>query len=212
LFIQTSIAQNISKLFKNVIFSFTDDVETLNICPDAHSNIIASKYVLDQNPFLIANGCGPVDFSINEPYGFYKCCNGHDLCYSICGTDFTFCENYFSSCLQHVCDEQKTNELKGNCSETADVFTFLTQNFGASFHYFAQKESCECFSTEVEAKEQYKRIFNDFFERHSDIYDIYITQDILTEYDNRKSELEFKIVREFGKSFVQFDNIEQKIY
>lgn len=207
LLIRLVVSQNITKLIKSALYGMIDIDDKNQICDE--KEIIGPRFALDENPYLIANGCGPIDFTLVEPFGLYKCCNGHDLCYSICGSDFNFCESYFSKCLQEICEEQQDMNLKGNCTEMSETFSTMTSFFGRSFHVDSQKESCKCFNTKDEVKAQYKDQLHGFVKRQHILYNV---DQMLTVYEGREPELEFKIVRDFGSSFIKFDNINSIIY
>jgi hypothetical protein len=51
---------------------------------------------------LRANGCGPEGLQITEPFGLHRCCNGHDVCYGMCGVHFEYCERKFDECMLSV--------------------------------------------------------------------------------------------------------------
>eukprot|EP00435_Cladocopium_sp_Y103_P011303 s2180_g2.t4 len=51
----------------------------------------------DQHKKMMANGCGPEGLVVKEPYGLWRCCNSHDVCFSVCGTSHNFCEEIASA-------------------------------------------------------------------------------------------------------------------
>merc|ERR1719231_1311355 len=65
-----------------------------------------------------ANGCGPAGLQVREDFGLHRCCNAHDVCFSVCGTSFDWCEQRFKSCMQQVCTDQVDgDEDRSRCTE-----------------------------------------------------------------------------------------------
>merc|ERR1712216_420940 len=54
-----------------------------------------------------ANGCGMGNSAavlhLGMSHDQIKCCNGHDMCYSLCGETKEHCDNVFNSCLDKTC-------------------------------------------------------------------------------------------------------------
>ena len=68
-----------------------------SICPSGRK-FIAPRAIVDVEPgMLVANGCGPQGMEVKESFGLWPCCNIHDVCYSSCGTTFSFCEKRFKN-------------------------------------------------------------------------------------------------------------------
>jgi secretory phospholipase A2 len=92
----------------------------------------------------IANGCGPEGMQVEEPFGLWQCCNGHDVCYSTCGAKFGHCESEFGRCMKGVCDRLESPERQRECHEQASGFTGMTGIFGRGSHASSQRDTCEC--------------------------------------------------------------------
>jgi secretory phospholipase A2 len=97
------------------------------ICPKGEVAVPGDDQFTDAH--LFANGCGPTGMQMSEPYGLYKCCNGHDICYGLCGTTHSFCEKQFKKCMKKVCEEQLP-EIQANCTQQAGGFSGMTAGFG----------------------------------------------------------------------------------
>eukprot|EP00439_Symbiodinium_sp_Y106_P084292 s167_g25.t1 len=97
----------------------------------------------DQHSRMMANGCGPQGLVIKEPHGLFRCCNGHDVCFSVCGTSHDFCEDQFSKCMQEVCQSPLSGEHQ-ECQKQAHSFSSMTKIFGSGFHKASQQDSCHC--------------------------------------------------------------------
>jgi hypothetical protein len=94
-----------------------------------------------------ANGCGPAGMRQRDgdQYGLHECCNGHDTCYSACGTAFQYCEKEFKKCMLTKCKAATGQAGAGShCVETANSFSGMTGMFGRSFHQQGMDEACEC--------------------------------------------------------------------
>ena len=93
-----------------------------------------------------ANGCGPAGMRQRDgdQYGLHECCNGHDTCYSACGSDFQYCEKQFKKCMLGKCEQ---NNGGAHCAETANSFASMTGMFGRGFHQQGMDETCECVPT-----------------------------------------------------------------
>lgn len=93
---------------------------------------------------FIANGCGPEGMQVEEPFGLWQCCNGHDVCYSTCGASFQLCEDQFGRCMKGVCDRIQSPERARECHKQASSFTGMTGIFGKGSHASSQRDTCEC--------------------------------------------------------------------
>ena len=105
---------------------------------------------------FIANGCGPEGMQVEEPFGLWQCCNGHDVCYSTCGAPFAHCEEQFSTCMKGVCDRLESSERRQACHEQANSFTSMTGLFGRGSHSSSQMDTCECKTKGQEADNSWR--------------------------------------------------------
>ncbi|CAJ1453302.1 unnamed protein product [Effrenium voratum] len=159
---------------------------------------------LDHHERMMANGCGPQGLVIKEPYGLYRCCNSHDVCFSVCGTSHKFCEDQFSRCMNEVC-EQKSPSEREECTQQATSFSSMTKAFGKGFHQASQKDSCEC-APKAEAKERHREYLENFYRaynssKQSDAHDD------LSEWGGKEAELYFDLVKTYGHMFVEFTDV-----
>lgn len=163
--------------------------------------------LLDQHEKLSANGCGPQGLQIQEPYGLYQCCNGHDVCFSICGTSHSFCESEFRSCMKQVCKKPRAGSKK-ECRNQAKTFSSLTMSFGLAFHQTSQKEACECLPKGEAVGRRHQEYLLAFYERYNTSAAFEATvAETLTQWKGREAELYFELVQRHGSKFVRFDNI-----
>jgi hypothetical protein len=111
-----------------------------------------------------ANGCGPEGMRQRDgdQYGLHECCNGHDTCYSACGTSFSYCEKQFKKCMLDKC---KSNKGGSHCVETANSFASMTGMFGRSFHQQGMQEACECVP-KAQASKRNADYFVQFYETY----------------------------------------------
>ena len=115
---------------------------------------------------------------VTENFGLYKCCNGHDLCYSTCGTSKDYCEKVFKSCMSSVCTKNYAHDpaTKGECDKQAQSMTGLTAAFGGSFHTRSQSGdpekgqlgACDCYESEEAADERWMEKFTEFYMAHAE--------------------------------------------
>jgi len=100
------------------------------VCPvgQAHAPTEDESYKIE------CNGCGPKGMQIKEPFGLYRCCNNHDLCFATCGTSQDFCEELFTSCMSKVCRSFGSGERREACQKQANGMSGMTRMFGGGFH------------------------------------------------------------------------------
>jgi secretory phospholipase A2 len=115
-----------------------------------------------------ANGCGPQGMEVQEPFGLWKCCNGHDVCYSTPGATFNYCEKTFHTCMKKLCKEYHKGGKRKQCQEQADGFSGMTKIFGRGAHSSSQRDVVECLDSKTAAKDRW----------HTFIKDIYIASKI----------------------------------
>jgi len=159
---------------------------------------------------LSANGCGPQGLQVKETWGLYKCCNGHDICYATCGTDYQYCERTFKSCMATVCKGYKDNQRK-ECTSQANSFSSMTAAFGGGFHSKSQKDACDCYPNHEAAHQRRRVHLMDFYRRHKDTD---ATEEKVTEtlnkYKGREGDLYFKLTKKYAKSAIHWDNIKDE--
>jgi len=173
---------------------------SVSLCPSGE--ITVPK--LDQHTKMIANGCGPQGMVIKEPYGLYRCCNSHDVCFSVCGTSHNFCEDHFSRCMDEVC-EQLPGQKFEECKKQASSFSTMTKLFGNGFHQASQNESCECAPKE-EAKERRRRYLENFYNSYDQsMLDSLDKQE--SEWRGKEAELHYDLVKRYGHLFVDFYDV-----
>lgn len=162
---------------------------------------------MDQHEKLSANGCGPQGMQIQEPFGLYRCCNGHDVCFSVCGTTHAFCEQEFQNCMKEVCKNPLQGKKK-DCKQQAKTFSVLTKSFGADFHSDSQRETCQCVPKGEAVAKRHREYLTAFMKRYnSSAATEEEVDDALSQYQGREGELYLRLVKIHGNNFVRFDNI-----
>lgn len=170
------------------------------------------------------NGCGPKGMQVAEPYGLFKCCNGHDLCYSTCGTKKEFCEKTFKSCMKQVCSEK--GEEQEACNKQADSLSGLTAAFGGSFHLKSQTGdaekgrigACDCYDSAEAANDRWTKLFTEFYVKHAEMSEAEAAvkaAEVLSKNANKKGEAYFKMIKKYQNSTKQtefiWDNVKDEL-
>lgn len=157
------------------------------------------------------NGCGPQGMQISEPFGLYKCCNRHDICYSLCNTPHSFCEKQFKKCMKGVCNSNAQDQQQ-ECHRTAGTFSGMTAVMGQGFHAQGQKESCDCFGTEDEAKRRHVDFVSHFYASYNSSQASEENVNALLErFEGKVGELYYQLALRYGHSFVTFNNVRQEL-
>jgi len=166
---------------------------------------------MDHHEQMSANGCGPQGFQIKEAYGLHKCCNGHDVCFSVCGTSHEFCEKEFSRCMKKICKTPLEGSPK-ECKQQAKAFSKLTKTLGKAFHSKSQEMSCDCLKgSDVPAR--HRAFLQNFFSRYNESQATdEVLDDTLERWKGREAHLYFDLVKTYGKHFVRFDDIEAEFH
>mmetsp|Transcript_1514 Transcript_1514/g.2666 ORF Transcript_1514/g.2666 Transcript_1514/m.2666 type:complete len:238 (+) Transcript_1514:47-760(+) len=171
-----------------------------SLCPSGETSVPK----LDQHKKMIANGCGPEGMIIKEPYGLWRCCNSHDVCFSVCGTSHNFCEDQFASCMDEVC-EQLPDQKRKECMSQASTFSTMTKLFGVGFHQASQNESCEC-APKDEAKERRRQYLENFYNAYDQSMLDSLDEQV-SEWRGKEAELHYDLVKKYGHLFVNFNDV-----
>eukprot|EP01065_Artemidia_motanka_P015015 TRINITY_DN18882_c0_g1_i1.p1 TRINITY_DN18882_c0_g1~~TRINITY_DN18882_c0_g1_i1.p1 ORF type:complete len:207 (+),score=36.66 TRINITY_DN18882_c0_g1_i1:226-846(+) len=159
-------------------------------------------------PRWVANGCGPQGMRVEEPFGLYRCCNGHDVCFATCGTTHKFCEDDFRRCMAATCARQPGPKQK-QCEDQANSFAGMTGLFGKGFHESSQAESCQC-APKDKAESRWKEYAGKLYTQMTGSED---TGAVVAATMNRHGKGKqgmavYELVRRYGaKKLVQFDGI-----
>lgn len=177
----------------------------------------APASALDQNDQLVANGCGPQGIRIDASWGLLKCCNGHDLCFGVCGTSFKFCESRFKKCMEDVCRESTDPRA---CNQEANSFSGMTGLFGGGMHASAQSKACKCYETEAEAASAHHKYLKEFYSRRNleECKTDAQVDAILSKNKGKEGTMYFNLVLKYGTgkygseerpgtAFVKFDGV-----
>lgn len=160
----------------------------------------------DSHKTFQANGCGPQGMQIKEPHGLFRCCNFHDICFSVCGTTHDWCEKEFTKCMKRVCKKPESND-KESCEEQADSFSSLTKSFGAGFHQSSQKLSCKC-TKKASAKKAHQKYLQAFLqENEPNEADDDRVEALLKKWEGKEGQLYAGLVKKHGHNFVEFKEI-----
>ena len=168
-------------------------------CPSGHVRVPAKKA-----PELYANGCGPQGMQVKEPWGLFKCCNRHDICYSLCGTTFDFCESEFKGCMKEVC--QAHGEKRAECQEQADGFSGMTALFGKGFHSTGQEKACDC--VPEKQKDERHEAEVERLKQHGVPEEEGLK---LGEFKGKEGELYYNLMVQYGKSAIEFRDIPDEL-
>jgi secretory phospholipase A2 len=197
--------------------ALVEDVNNLegpNTLEDSSQKICQAGFVpvpkMEELKLFTANGCGPQGMQIKEEFGLYKCCNGHDVCFEVCGTTHKFCEEKFSSCMAQVC-ETPLNGTKEECLAQSKSFSVLTRSFGQSFHLESQKESCDCLPGDQAAERQLK-FLQSFYNKYDGTKSLEEVKRQLSKWSGREGEMFYQLVRKYGQAVVKFDHIQPEFF
>ncbi|CAE7372349.1 Pla2g12a [Symbiodinium natans] len=161
---------------------------------------------LDQHSRMTANGCGPQGLVVKEPHGLFRCCNSHDVCFSVCGTSHDFCEDEFSKCMKEVCQTPLSGEHQ-ECKQQAQSFSSMTKVFGSGFHKASQQDSCQCVPKD-EAGQKHREYLETFYRLYNEsMLDTQTLESQLSQWKGKEAELYFDLVKRYGHLFVQFDDV-----
>ena len=90
-----------------------------------------------------SNGCSKPDFiQVPGEEDFTYCCDRHDTCYAMCGSDKSFCEKDFEVCLKRLC--RSTFSHNSECLGAASMYTMGTTMFGQEGYGGSQEQHCTC--------------------------------------------------------------------
>ena len=92
------------------------------------------------------NGCGTeftgeLDLSGGR-FNMTGCCNGHDVCFDTCNTDYDECDNNFKKCMHAKCGADYGDS--DACHEVADLYYNGVRLFGCGLYTHTQSEACIC--------------------------------------------------------------------
>jgi len=173
--------------------------------PGTYVAPVSLSSLLNEKPRrqFTANGCGPQGLDIEERFGLWRCCNGHDVCYSIPGAEFSFCESEFSSCMTQVCDDFNDDTTGSTCQEQANGFSKVTALFGKVIHENTQRDVTECVQSSEQARLQWRSFLKDMHTEGG----VYISDEyvelLLAEHDGNEGPLVYELVKDFGHMFVE---------
>jgi len=162
---------------------------------------------------LVVNGCGPAGLKQDEPYGLHRCCNRHDLCYSVCDSGFDWCEREFKKCMRKICKDQDDEDDKKECKKKADEFASATSIGGATFYLEGQKQACEeeCLPKD-EAKEKFVAFLTGFYSQYNK-ENVDEVESTLQKYKGKEGQLWLGLLRKYGieKNLIEFDEIHEEL-
>ena len=151
-----------------------------------------------------ANGCGPAGMEVKEPYGLWRCCNGHDVCYSTPSATFSFCEKTFSSCMKKVCNEIESKDAtKSECHKQADGFSGMTKLFGKGSHGSSQRVVTTCVDTSEKAHAGWLKFILDIYKAGDSTIDIEKAERLLARNKGKEGKLVFRLIVKYGETFVK---------
>uniref|UniRef100_A0A7S1IIH2 Phospholipase A2 domain-containing protein n=1 Tax=Eutreptiella gymnastica TaxID=73025 RepID=A0A7S1IIH2_9EUGL len=159
---------------------------------------------------LSANGCGPAGMQVKEKFGLYKCCNRHDVCYGVCGTTHGFCEQQFTGCMAHVCNDFK-GKKRQECLDQAQSFSGMTMMMGQGIHEQSQREACDCVDGE-EQQSRWRNTIMDLFKsaKPEDATEETV-QKMVNEHKRQEGKMYFNLMTTYGKDLIDFQGIDSKL-
>jgi len=157
-----------------------------------------------------ANGCGPAGMQVPEEFGLFKCCNGHDLCFGVCGTTHQYCEKVFKKCMAKVCKGHSGGK-QAECRKQADSFSGMTGAFGGGFHVNGQKRACDCYADKISAQARHEDYLMSFYQKYNTTL---ATKEqvrrILDTHKGREGEAYFTVMKKYAKTEIVWDNIKDE--
>ena len=140
-------------------------------------------------------------WQVEESFGLWKCCNGHDVCYSSCGASFAHCESTFKTCMTQVCDALDQSQ-RSACHEQARSFTGMTGIFGAASHRMSQQGTCTCVP-KAQKRAAWLAFLSDLHTRGGQAASEEELGALLDAHKGKEGQLGYRAVRQFGEAFVE---------
>lgn len=160
----------------------------------------------DNHKAFSANGCGPQGMRIDEEHGLFRCCNFHDICFSVCGTTHQWCEKQFEKCMRRVCKNPASGE-KHACKEQAQTFSSMTQMFGMGFHSTSQQASCTCVNKDL-AHLTHRSYLTSFLKDYNETAaEEENVSELLDKWKDKEGQLYAMLTKKYGHLFVSFQDI-----
>jgi hypothetical protein len=109
----------------------------------------------------VPNGCGPngwLSAVVPEcPLGlpcFTPACNGHDICYSTCGSDRRACDAAFYRDMLSICADSLApgGRTYERCRDVAYIYWLAVDAFGQPYFAGGQQEVCACDNADPAAR------------------------------------------------------------
>lgn len=158
---------------------------------------------------LSANGCGPSGFQVTDEFGLHQCCNLHDVCYGICGTSYSLCEDTFGECLRMQCAKGSNPD---DCQTRTSIYSNMTGEFGQAYFSTSQAGACECLSKKKAKKRHHAYLLGMYSKYKPECATEETVKKMLMQYEGNEGTLYLDFVRQFGSQFVRFDNIPSEIF
>lgn len=141
-----------------ISISFSPFVSAFQECPTNQVHVQNSRSV-------ISNGCSKPSFiKVDGEEDFTKCCDLHDACYEMCGSEKTYCDEDFKACMRKMCSTVYFQN--GKCDSAADAYAIGTMMFGHSGHLASQESHCECIDS-TDSVDHYKNLIEKFYRIHN---------------------------------------------
>ena len=166
---------------------------------------VSLQSLLDEKPQhqFVANGCGPEGMEIDEPYGLWRCCNGHDVCYSTPAAAFSFCESEFSSCMANACGDFQDGDTSKACHKQASGFSSMTKMFGRGSHGGSQRDVTECVKSSDQAHTKWSNFLKEIYAAGGVKASNEKLEVLLAEHRGKEGVLAYGLVKDFGQHFVK---------
>ena len=122
-----------------------------------------------------SNGCSKPSFiQVNGEEDFTYCCDRHDACYGMCGSDKTFCDKDFGNCMRRMCKSNFPHNPE--CAGAAGTYEMGTMFAGQQGYAESQEQHCICipkdevdgefFTTE---ETHYMELVEDFYKKYGNV-------------------------------------------
>ena len=138
----------------------------------------ANKEIQVQKPSTPpeSNGCSKPSFiQVNGEEDFTYCCDRHDACYGMCGSDKTFCDKDFGNCMRRLCKSNFPNNPE--CAGAAGTYEMGTMFAGQQGYADSQEQHCICIAKDNETKDgftaeetHYITLVEDFYKKYGNQY------------------------------------------
>eukprot|EP00427_Karlodinium_veneficum_P009052 CAMPEP_0169090398 /NCGR_PEP_ID=MMETSP1015-20121227/15795_1 /TAXON_ID=342587 /ORGANISM="Karlodinium micrum, Strain CCMP2283" /LENGTH=216 /DNA_ID=CAMNT_0009150795 /DNA_START=51 /DNA_END=698 /DNA_ORIENTATION=- len=159
----------------------------------------------DAHKFIEINGCGKNHrFAKSEreleAHGITPCCNVHDVCYSICGANQTWCDDEFWTCVKKKCNQKGWKDDRKMCKK----FGASMKGYTTEYFFQHQRETCMCVDA-AHQKQAHQEYLWSFLKEHNPANATRkVMDDFLKKFEGNEVQLYLNLVMDHGKDFVRW--------